>query len=103
MQYILDKWAFQWFFVVLHVLGVYKKLVALGKKKKAYSIITDWAHSISNHIYWVAASSKGQALLVKEKWLSLLNHVVNIHTECAHGELSGLERVWLTKGVHRCM
>jgi hypothetical protein len=91
---------------ILCFIGVYKKLVALGKKKKAYSIITDWAHSISNHLYWVAASSKGNALLVKEKWLSLLNHVVNIHTghgmkfrKCAHSDLSMEERVWITKGL----
>ena len=46
--------------------------------------------------------SNGNEELVKEKWLSLFNHLINQHTghgelytECAHGPI---ERNWLEKG-----
>lgn len=86
------------------ILAFFKKLIA-ASKKKGYEVIKDWAHSISNHLYWCAASSRGVAEEMRAKWLSVTNHVANIHTghgevypDCLHGELD--ERAWLDRGVY---
>ena len=83
--------------------GVFKKLVNAGKKKGSEKTKA-WAQSVSNHIYWCAATSDGDGELVKQKWLSILNHVVDIHEghgerfpHCAHDELQE-ERDWMEKG-----
>lgn len=73
-------------FDVWHVAkGVYKKLDQKGKSaKKGFDLISQWSRSISNHLYWCAASSESGEEL-KEKWLSILNHCTNIHE--GHGHL----------------
>lgn len=83
--------------------GVYKKLEAAGRKKGCEKVLA-WARSVSNHLYWCAASSNGDGELVQQKWLSILNHVCNIHEghgdrfpECEHGNLE--DRVWMKKGM----
>ncbi|XP_060085473.1 uncharacterized protein LOC132564874 [Ylistrum balloti] len=88
-----------WFDVWHVAKGVYKKLEALGKSKK-YKMAGEWARSISNHAYWCAASSGGNAELDKKK--SILNHVTNIHEghgdlfhSCEHGDIS---RKWIKPG-----
>ena len=60
-----------------------------------------WARSISNHMYWCAASGGGDGEMVK-KWLSILNHITDIHEghgdkfpRCEHGELE--DRDWMIK------
>lgn len=72
-------------------------------KKKGCEQIKDWCHSISNHLYWAAATSDGDGDLVEEKWLSILNHVCDVHEghgdrfqACEHPPLA--ERSWITKG-----
>ena len=62
-----------------------------------------WAHSISNHLYWCAASSGGDGEELKTKWLSILNHVADIHEghgdkypRCEHGPLD--DRQWMLPG-----
>lgn len=83
--------------------GIYKKLEALGKSKKS-EIVGQWARSISNHIYWCAMSSDVNGELILEKWMSILNHVCNIHEghgqqfqRCEHGDLE--DRVWIKRGM----
>ena len=56
-----------------------------------------------NHLYWCAASSDGDGEMVSEKWLSILNHITNVHEghgerfpKCLHGELE--DRDWIKKG-----
>lgn len=90
-----------WFDVWHMAKKIYMKVCELGKKT-GHAVVLEWAHSISNHLYWCAASSNGDAELVKEKWLSILNHICNVHhghgekyTECQHGDL---DRKWLEKG-----
>ncbi|XP_065068372.1 uncharacterized protein LOC135693741, partial [Rhopilema esculentum] len=89
-------------FDVFHVAkSIGKKVEAIGKKK-GNRMLLQWVQSIKNHVYWCAASSCGNATLIKEKWLSLFNHIVDIHTghgneykECPH---DSIERDWLKKG-----
>ncbi|XP_046839926.1 uncharacterized protein LOC124434094 [Xenia sp. Carnegie-2017] len=85
-----------------HNLQVSKKVMAAGKKSGC-RLLLDWAQSISNHVYWCAASSGGDEKLLKAKWLSLLNHICNIHDghselfpKCEHGTLE--PRLWIKKG-----
>ena len=78
-----------------------KKVELIGKKK-GKSKVLEWAQSIKSHVYWCAASSNGNGALVKEKWLSILNHIVDQHTghgtmykDCPHEQI---KREWLKKG-----
>ena len=66
------------FMIFFSILGVFKKLIAVSKKRDC-SQIADWAHSISNHMYWAASSSNGNGEMVLQKWQSILNHVCNKH------------------------
>lgn len=91
-----------WFDVWHVAKGIFKKLQLLSKKKGCEQI-KDWCHSISNHLYWAAATSDGDGDLVEEKWLSILNHVCDVHEghgdrfqACEHPPLA--ERSWITKG-----
>ena len=86
------------------IVGVFKKLETSGKKKKCKQV-ADWARSVSNHLYWCAASSDGDGKMVSEKWLSILNHITNVHEghgerfpKCIHGEL--VDRDWIKKGKY---
>ncbi|XP_021351033.1 uncharacterized protein LOC110448878 [Mizuhopecten yessoensis] len=87
-----------WFDVWHVAKGVYKKLETLGKSKK-YAQAGLWARSVSNHVYWCAASSEGNGELVRQKWTSILNHITVIHEghgdlfqSCQHGDIS---RNWI--------
>ena len=84
--------------VLIHFLGigVRKKLQALGKQKEC-QLVTEWTKSIINHLYWcVASTPNAESDIIKAKWLSLKNHVHNIHEghgthfpKCAHSRLHG--------------
>ena len=72
-------------------------------KKKGNSKVLEWVQSVKNHAYWCAASSDGIGTRVKEKWLSMLNHIIDKHTDhgtvykdCPHYKIT---RDWLKK-VH---
>ena len=67
-------------------------------------MVNEWVPSIKNHVYWCASTSKDSPQLIKEKWLSLFNHIINKHEGhdgqlfkcCEHGPM---EREWLIKGI----
>ncbi|KAM5158493.1 uncharacterized protein ACMZJ9_009757 [Mantella aurantiaca] len=72
--------------------------------------IKPWISKILKHFWWSIQTSKGNAALLKEKWLSLLKHIQNIHTwhdgvlyhKCAHVPLSEeaySETLWLKEGT----
>lgn len=90
-------------FDIWHVAkGVYKKLDTISKKKYC-ELIGAWAHSISNHIYFCAATSDGNGDFVREKWVSILNHVTGRHEghgelypRCLHGPVDN--RLWIRRG-----
>ncbi|XP_033729533.1 uncharacterized protein LOC117318682 [Pecten maximus] len=97
-----------WFDVWHVAKGVYKKLVSLAKKKGCEQI-GDWAHSISNHLYWAASTSDGDGDLVVQKWESITNHVCDKHEghgdrfpTCQHAALDK-SRNWILSGskVHK--
>ena len=88
---------------LLNLKGIGKKVEKIGKKKNSEDILF-WIQSIKNHVYWCASSSRGDGELVEEKWMSLFNHLINVHEghgqkykSCPHGEI---ERNWLKAGEH---
>ena len=60
-----------------------------------------------NHLYWcVASSPSGDSALIQEKWLSLENHIHNVHcghskefVKCTHPRLPASDRnkKWLKR------
>ena len=80
------------------------KKLEKGAKAKDCHEIRPWIKSMSNHMYWVAASSGDDGDLKLAKWSSILNHVSNVHEghsvefpRCEHAELLE-ERQWIKKG-----
>jgi len=80
---------------------VTRKLEALANERECEDV-RGWIHSISNHLYWSAAtSSTGEEVVAK--WVSVANHVQNVHTHdeylfpaCLHGLTSdGQQKKWL--------
>ena len=91
----------------MYVSGNFKKLEAAGKSKVNVNL-TVWSKSIGNHMYWCSVTSPEEAEdrqeVVKQKWLSILNHVSDIHEgpgdkfpKCDRGELA--PRTWIKKGT----
>uniref|UniRef100_A0A1X7ST94 MULE transposase domain-containing protein n=1 Tax=Amphimedon queenslandica TaxID=400682 RepID=A0A1X7ST94_AMPQE len=77
-----------------------KKVDKLGKQKDCESA-QQWGRSMTNHLYWsVMSSEDDNSLPVKEKWLSLINHLHNKHKghgtifkKCQHGRVK--KKKWL--------
>ncbi|XP_045201100.2 uncharacterized protein LOC123546133 isoform X3 [Mercenaria mercenaria] len=86
---------------VVEDMGVKTKLTTLWKKRGCEKV-AKWTQSISNHLYFCAATSEGDGDLVEQKWLSVLNHITNKHEghgekfpSCTHGPI---ERDWIKEG-----
>ena len=54
-----------------------KKLEKISKDKDC-EVVKKWQHSIKNHVYWTAATSKTPVERVA-KWKSMVNHIQDIH------------------------
>ena len=77
-------------------------------KKKECEEVAKWEKSISNHVYWVAASTTDEEEELRvAKWMSLTNHIQDVHhghsdifPSCLHGKLKDGERKkkWLQSG-----
>ena len=73
-----------------------KKVEALSKDKEC-ACVGEWTKSMVNHLYWSAASTpSGNGELIRGKWMSLDNHIHNIHRghsvifpKCEHPRLRG--------------
>ena len=68
-----------------------------------------WVGSIINHYWWCCTSRKGNSILLKEKWVSILYHILNKHAwqdatiyqSCQQAKLTKHDRqetVWLVEG-----
>ena len=93
---------------ILHQFGVWhfgkslKKLYLKLRKKRDCHQVSLWIKAIINHLWWCCASSIGNEKLIREKWLSMLNHIRGIHSwednklfhKCEHGQMDR-ERKWL--------
>lgn len=81
-------------------------------KKSGCEVVGLWRKSIVNHVYYVAATSEGDEDLVEAMWMSLPNHMQDIHEHenplypmCGHPHLRDEERnkEWLVPGKITCM
>lgn len=84
---------------------------ALNKKAKLRQCeeLAHWIQSVSNHLWWSAATCNGEVKLLREKWVSVLHHVRNKHSwndteifrKCAHPRLNHRQvrrKCWLEPG-----
>ena len=87
---------------------VTKKLMQKSKTKMCMPLMA-WIQAISNHLWWSASTCGGNADMLREKWVSILHHVVNKHQwdghqlfhKCGHPGMSKKERKmirWLEAG-----
>ncbi|CAL4142123.1 unnamed protein product, partial [Meganyctiphanes norvegica] len=95
--------------------NIVKRLDAAAKEPGCEEIAM-WKQSIVNHLYWTAGSTPdGNPQLMRAKWISLCNHVQDIHVhtsklfpkhditlfpQCLHQPLEGEERnkQWIEPG-----
>jgi len=89
--------------------SVVKKLNKKAKLKSCQDL-SRWIQSVSNHLWWSAATCNGYVKLLREKWVSVLHHVRNKHSwndeelfrKCAHPCLTHREvkrKCWLKPGT----
>ena len=72
---------------------------------KRHKDLLPWIRSIINHFWWSCATCNKDEELLREKWISILNHVANIHewegcskyNKCSHEPLTQ-KRKWICKG-----
>ncbi len=94
---------------VWHLSKWVTKKISKKAKKKSLGDLKPWIQAISNHLWWCAATCGGDPNMLKEKWLSLLYHIVDKHRwngcklfkKCAHPAMSRRERKsikWLKAG-----
>ncbi|KAL5016548.1 hypothetical protein ScPMuIL_006137 [Solemya velum] len=80
--------------------GIKKKLLKLSVEKDCTDL-QPWIRSLTNHLYWTAATSQGlENEVIMARWGSVLNHIINIHTghsavfvSCVHGENKGVREI----------
>lgn len=88
------------YYDVWHVAKGLKKKILAASKLKECKDISRWNKSLTNHLYWVAASTPdGDGDVMWAKWESVENHIHNVHEghsdvfpTCAHETLDGDQR-----------
>ena len=94
---------------VWHLSKWLTKKLSKKAKKKSFEDLKPWIQAISNHLWWSAATCGKYPNMLKEKWLSLLYHIVDKHRcngcrlfkKCGHPAMSRRERKsikWLKAG-----
>jgi solute carrier family 8 (sodium/calcium exchanger) len=86
-------------FDVYHLSNSIRKKLTLLAKKKRFKDLAPWVKSVTNHLWWCAASSNGNADELVEKWLSITEHIKNVHSfrknkiykKCSHSVLRNYE------------
>ena len=95
---------------VWHLLKWVVKKLSQKAKQKGCEELSPWIQSISNHLWWSAATCNGSVQLLREKWKSVLDHVANKHKwsgntlfhRCSHRRISSSEAkkvCWLKPGT----
>ena len=91
-------------FDIWHVGKNIKKKLAKAAKLKRNKDLQPWIKSIINHFWWCCKTCEGNEHILREKWLSILDHITNKHSwkgnkyfkRCAHDDKK-LNRKWLKK------
>ena len=85
------------------------KIKTSKAQQKGCEELMPWIQSISNHLWWCAATCDGNVVLLREKWKSVLLHIVNKHKwtgntlfhQCGHRRIPSSEAkniCWLKPG-----
>lgn len=82
-------------FDVWHMAKWVRKKLKKKSKEKAYSELTPWIQSLTNHLWWCSATCEGNVEILREKWTSIVHHVSNKHRwagnkhfrRCSHARL----------------
>ena len=95
-------------FDIWHVSKAVSKKLEAAAKLKGCEELRPWIRSIINHLYWSAMSTPpGQGHVIVAKWVSVVNHISNIHVHsnqhfnvCLHGPLEGenANKQWVRVG-----
>ena len=97
---------------VWHISKWITKKLTKKAKKKACEELLPWIRSVSNHLWWSAATYDESADILREKWLSLLYHITGKHRwktsedfqnvkKCGHPSISQKDQKsikWLEAG-----
>ena len=84
----------------INTLYFYNYLEEVGQYKD-YEIVGAWIKSITNHMYWCAASAPdGDGKLMVDRWKSLISHLIDQHDDCFHLPLGDRRKKWLTPGTY---
>ena len=94
---------------VWHMSKWLKKKLSKAIKTKANEPLAEWCHSITNHFWWSCKTCEGDPDLLREKWTSIIHHIVNKHSwvgnrkyhKCAHKRLTKQQmkqKKWLKAG-----
>jgi len=59
--------------------GIWPKVLQEKSKKKDYGNLLPWIKSILNHLWWCAETSDGNKQLPREKKISMVHHIADIH------------------------
>lgn len=97
-------------FDIWHFAKSVKKLLSAKAKYVRFRELGQWSKSVINHLWWCSATCQEDEVILKEKWLSILQHVSNVHSwignekfyACEHGELDTEEvrtKKWLPSGT----
>ncbi|XP_078495349.1 uncharacterized protein LOC144750179 [Ciona intestinalis] len=82
-QHRFDAW---------HIAKSLKKRVSKLALRKNHEELQPWIKSIVNHLYYCALSCHGKPdELIKNKWVSLIYHIQNIHTWQSMGDFTKCE------------
>ena len=81
---------------VWHVVKSVLKKLRKATAKKECALLNKWTRSICNHLWWSSATCGGSYDVLKEKWISILQHVKNRHSwggnkfvhKCSHAKLT---------------
>ncbi|KAM7313643.1 uncharacterized protein ISCGN_003490 [Ixodes scapularis] len=95
---------------ILHLFDVWNAVKGLRKKLTAASKtagckdLTHWVNPVCNHLWWCTNASGGDGELLTAVWLSVTNHVCDVHVghgpvypRCMHKDLG--EKQWIAPGL----
>ena len=70
-------------------------------KYKDCELVGDWVKSITNHLYWCAASApEGDGDEMTVRWKSLMEHLCDQHDQCYHLPPGDRRKKWFIPGIN---
>ena len=64
---------------VWHLCKTIKLMLTTKAKEKECQELGHWIKSVTNHFWWSLRTCEGNALVLKENWISQVHHVADKH------------------------